>query len=278
MKDYNADLKIEYVPIETIYPYDNNPRINKGAIPALKESIKGFRFSNPITVDGNGVVISGHTRLEAAKALGMKKVPIIKRVDLTEEQAKALRLADNKVGELSEWDFDKLKIELGEMPTFDLESFGFDLSAFTDAEEIKGKTDDDYVPEIEDDQEPISKRGEVYLLGDHRLMCGNSTTRQDVDKLINGAKIDMVMTDPPYGISAEKMTMGSGKKGFYRGKDWDESRPNISVVFDLAPLVCVWGGNYFADKLPVTNDWLIWHKKMMGCRLVSASWRGQTSR
>ena len=98
----------------------------------------------------------------------------------------------------------------------------------------------------------------------HRLMCGDSTDKETVELLMNGNKADMVMTDPPYGINAEKMTMGTGKRDFHRGEDWDSERPDISMCFEIAPLVCIWGGNYFADKLPVTNDWLIWHKKNDG--------------
>ena len=127
MANYNADLKIEYVPVGDVKPYENNPRKNEAAIPALKESIRDFRFSQPISVDADGVVITGHTRLLAAKALGMETVPVIRRSDLTPEQVKALRIADNKVGELAEWDFDALKVELNGLPDFDLTALGFDM-------------------------------------------------------------------------------------------------------------------------------------------------------
>lgn len=116
---YNANLKIEYVPISSVKPYANNARVNDDAIPSLKASIKNFKFSNPISVDGDGVVIYGHSRLIAAKALGMATVPVIRRTDLTEKQVKAYRLADNKISEMSSWDFDKLDRELDAIASMD---------------------------------------------------------------------------------------------------------------------------------------------------------------
>lgn len=112
---------------------------------------------------------------------------------------------------------------------------------------------------------PEVKPGDVWALGRHRLMCGDSTDPRNIAILMNGKKADMVMTDPPYGINAVKMTMGRRNGKFYRGNNWDSSRPDIMFVFDIAPLVCIWGGNYFADILPITNDWLIWYKRNDNC-------------
>ena len=204
MANYNADLKIEYVPIGDVKPYENNPRKNEAAIPALKESIRDFRFSQPISVDADGVVITGHTRLLAAKALGMETVPVIRRSDLTPEQVKALRIADNKVGELAEWDFDALKVELNGLPDFDLTALGFDmdeLAKVLGSERREGQTDADDVPEVAENDPPKSRRGEVYRCGEHRLMCGDSADSDDWTALMDGEKGDMVFTDPPYGVA-----------------------------------------------------------------------------
>lgn len=202
----NAELKIEYVPIADVKPYEGNPRVNDAAIPALKESIKDFRFSQPITVDADGVVITGHTRLAAAKALGMETVPVMRRTDLTPEQVKALRLADNKVAELSEWDFDKLKVELADIPSLDMASLGFDLGelGLADADVgTGGQTDADDVPEVDEGEEAASKRGEVYLCGRHRLVCGDSTKAEDVGRVCREGEADMWLTDPPYNVAYE---------------------------------------------------------------------------
>ena len=204
MANYNADLKIEYVPVGDVKPYENNPRKNEAAIPALKESIRDFRFSQPISVDADGVVITGHTRLLAAKALGMETVPVIRRSDLTPEQVKALRIADNKVGELAEWDFDALKVELNGLPDFDLTALGFDmdeLAKVLGSERREGQTDADDVPEVAENDPPKSRRGEVYQCGEHRLMCGDSADSDDWTALTDGEKGDMVFTDPPYGVA-----------------------------------------------------------------------------
>lgn len=204
MANYNADLKIEYVPVGDVKPYENNPRKNEAAIPALKESIRDFRFSQPISVDADGVVITGHTRLLAAKALGMETVPVIRRSDLTPEQVKALRIADNRVGEIAEWDFDALKVELNCLPDFDPTALGFDmdeLAKVLGSERREGQTDADDVPEVAENDPPKSRRGEVYQCGEHRLMCGDSADSDDWTALMDGEKGDMVFTDPPYGVA-----------------------------------------------------------------------------
>lgn len=243
-----------------IHPYEKNPRKNDSAVKYVAESIKQFGFKVPIVIDSEGIIVAGHTRYKAAKKLKMQEVPCIVADDLTDEQIKAFRLADNKVAEKAEWDFDLLSSELEDLFDFDMAAFGFDDEEEEEApQEVEEDSFDAELP-----QETKVKPGDIYQLGRHRLMCGDSTDVCAVDKLMNGVKADMVMIDPPYGIKAEKMTMGAGKRDFHRGKDWDEERPDISIVFTLAPLVCIWSGNYFADKLPVTNDWLIWHKKNDG--------------
>ena len=187
---------IVYKETKDLIPYANNPRLNDNAVDAVAASIKEFGFKVPIVVDRENVIINGHTRLKAAHKLGLKQVPCIVADDLTPEQVKAFRLADNKTSELAEWDMDKLDIELGEIPDIDMSAFGFDIE-IDDIEEVP-EVKEDEAPEVKDG-EPKAKRGDIYQLGRHRLMCGDSTKQEDVDKLMNGVKADMVFTDPPYG-------------------------------------------------------------------------------
>lgn len=198
----NDNIKIIYKEIDELIPYINNPRNNTNAVNAVASSIKNFGFKNPIVIDDGNEIINGHTRMLAAKKLGLTKVPCILADDLSDEEKKAFRLADNKTSELAEWDFNLLDIEikeLGEMDLdFDMSDFGFEeLEELEDIEVVE----DDYNP----DEEIIykTKAGDVWLLGNHRLMCGDSTSIEDVDKLMNGNKADMVFTDPPYGMKKE---------------------------------------------------------------------------
>ena len=187
-------LKIEYVDINSIKPYKKNPRKNEEAIPYVMESIKQFGFKNPVILDKDNVIVAGHTRIESAKRLGITEIPCIYADDLTDEQIKAFRLADNKVGEIAEWDIDLLDTELDDILNIDMSDFGFDLDLEDEEEQ---EIIEDEVPEVP--EEPKAKLGDIYQLGNHRLMCGDSTKEEDVAKLMNGVKADMVFTDPPYG-------------------------------------------------------------------------------
>lgn len=257
-------MEIVQVSLTDIKPYKNNAKKHpQEQVDNVAESIRTLGWRQPIVLDKDGVIIIGHGRFLAAKKLGLETAPCHYALDLTNEQVKKLRLLDNKLNE-SEWDFDLLK----------LDSKGLDFSEYSldwgfDEEEKENVVEEDDVPEVNEKEPPITQVGDIWKLGNHRLMCGDSTNPHTVEKLINGDKVDMVMTDPPYGINAEKMTMGAGKKDFYRGDDWDSKRPDVLFLLDLAKNVCIWGGNYFADLLPVTNSWLCWHKKTMGARLVS---------
>ena len=252
-------MNIKNIKIGELTPYEKNTKKHDAKqIANVAESIRQYGFVQPLVVDAHNVVVIGHCRLLAAMKLNMTEVPCVCVDDLTDEQVRALRIVDNKSNE-SPWDFDLLGDELADI---DLSEFDFDFRIDL-PDEDKGIVEDE-APEVDEGAEPIAKLGDIWQLGRHRLMCGDSTDKKTVETLMNGNKADMVMTDPPYGINAEKMTMGTGKRDFHRGKDWDCERPDISILFDIAPLVCIWGGNYFADKLPVTNDWLIWHKKNDG--------------
>lgn len=213
------EMKIEYMDIDTLIPYENNPRNNDEAVKYVANSIKEFGFKNPIIIDKDNVVVAGHTRLKAAKNLGIKKIPVIRADDLTQEQIKAFRIADNKVSEIATWDLDKLNIELQDID-LDMCDFGFDdleigsLGLDSDQEIIE-----DEVPEVE--EEPKSKYGDIYQLGNHRLMCGDSTKIEDVEKLMNGKKSNIVFTSPPYNV---RHNVGYGnKKSRYMNDDDNRS-------------------------------------------------------
>ncbi|OPZ87358.1 MAG: DNA adenine methyltransferase YhdJ [Firmicutes bacterium ADurb.Bin419] len=195
------NINIVYKKIDELKPYKNNPRKNDKAVKAVADSIKEFGFKVPIIIDSNMEIIAGHTRLKAAKRLKYKEVPCIIADDLTPDQVRAFRLVDNKVGELAEWDIDLLNIELSEIE-LDLTPFDFKIEkTVNDIEE------DDFEVVLPD--EPKSKKGDIYILGNHRLMCGDSTNKDDVRKLMNGNQCDMIFTDPPYNVNYEG---GTGMK------------------------------------------------------------------
>ncbi len=190
------EIKIEYLDITEIVPYENNPRFNDEAVEQVANSIKEFGFKVPIVIDENNVIVTGHTRHKASKKLGLTKVPCIRATDLTPEQIKAFRLADNKVSDLASWDLEKLEMELDEI-SMDMSEFGFDLEI--DDIELMDDVKEDTVPEPP--KEPKSKLGDVYALGNHRLICGDSTDELVLKKLMDGKNADMVFCDPPYGYN-----------------------------------------------------------------------------
>ena len=194
-------MKIITKQLNKLIPYENNPRLNDNAVDAVANSIREFGFKVPIIITRDNVIVAGHTRLKAALKLGIDEVPCIVADDLTDAQIKAFRLADNKVGELAEWDFDKLDIEMEDLGDlgFNMEDFGFGLNTEDDAE----AKEDNYDVEsaYEEIEEPITKKGDIWILGKHRVMCGDSTSEFDVDKLMNGETADLLVTDPPYNVN-----------------------------------------------------------------------------
>ena len=181
--------------MKDIKPYEKNPRNNDNAVDKVAESIKQFGFKVPIVIDKDDVIIAGHTRYKAAQRLGLTEVPCIKADDLTPEQVKAFRLADNKVAEFSEWDFDLLQEELDALLDFDMSEFGFEEIEV----EILPTEQDDIVPDAP--KEPKAKLGDVYQLGEHRLVCGDTTMIDDIKKLMQDEVADMIFTDPPYNVN-----------------------------------------------------------------------------
>lgn len=178
-------MKVQNVSIQDIKPYENNPRDNDGGVDAVANSIKEFGWQQPIVVDKDNVIIVGHTRYKAAKKLGMKEVPVVVADKLSEEQVKAYRLADNKTGELTDWDDGLLDSELDDILNIDMSDFGFDID-MPDDEDNEAKEDDF---DEEPPAKPKSKLGQIYQLGRHRLMCGDSTKPEDVKKLVGGGEM-----------------------------------------------------------------------------------------
>lgn len=205
-------MQILMKPIGEIHPYDKNPRNNDEAVDAVAKSIKEFGWRAPIVVDKNMVIVAGHTRMKAALKLGLTEVPVHVAEDLTEEQIQAYRIADNKTGEIAEWNYDLLPIELKELQAggFDMSLLGFDTSELekllsdVNDEVAEGETDADVVPEVP--EEAASKPGEVYMLGEHRLMCGDSTKKEDTEKLMGSDLAVLYLTDPPYNVAVQGST------------------------------------------------------------------------
>lgn len=191
--------KIVMMSLTDLKAYDNNPRKNDAAVDAVANSIREFGFKVPVIIDSNNIIVCGHTRVKAAKKLGMEEVPCIVADDLTDDQIKAFRLADNKTSELAEWDLDKLSEEL-KFIDMDMLQFGFeDLEAQLERDVLEDDFDDDE----ELPTTPYAKRGDIFKLGRHTLMCGDSTIEEDVKTLVGGEVMDMAFTDPPYNINYE---------------------------------------------------------------------------
>lgn len=266
-------MKIKNTDINDIKAYDKNPRNNANSIDKVADSIAEFGFRQPIVVDEDMIVLAGHTRLLASKQLGLKKVPVHIAEGLTNAQKKAYRIMDNKSSEDSEWDKDLLNLEIKDLieDNYDLNMTGFTpeqidaLSVLTESI-LEGETDEDSVPEPP--KEPKSKLGDIYELGHHRLMCGDSISIDDVDKLMNGKKADMVFTDPPYGIDYQDIKKNHKKIA------GDESLSNVKdllsliLVLDIPMyLCCNWKcfsafeeAMHEAGKYP--KSCIVWDKKV----------------
>lgn len=265
-------MKIINLKIDVLKPYDKNPRKNKEAVKYVAESIKEFGFKQPIVIDKNNVIVCGHTRLLAAKQLGLKEVPCILADDLTEEQINAYRLVDNKTNEFAEWDNELLKEELFKLPSLNMKLFGFE----EEQKEEQIAEEDNY--EEPEQLESIVKKGQVWQLGNHRLMCGDSTDKEIVLKLMNGKKADLILSDPPYGMFLDtdfSSCLGSlGRKSNTRGNkydkvigDNDDFKPELITTFfdnfNYCKEIFLFGADYFAELLPNKNDgsWLVWDKR-----------------
>ena len=219
--------EIVMVPIEQIKPYERNPRLNDSAVEAVAKSIREYGFKNVILLDRDGVIIYGHTRWKAAKLVGLKELPCWYATDLSEQQVKEYRIADNSTGEIADWDLPLLKLELDDLPGFAAEAFGLDLSFLNNLdteEEPADAVDDGYEPEPP--EVPVSKPGQVYQLGKHRLMCGDSTKLEDVEKLVDGTPMALLLTDPPYNVNYH------GTAGSIENDNWSDEEAFLQFLKD----------------------------------------------
>lgn len=218
----STGLKVEQWAISKVKPYPGNPRKNDAAVGGVARSIELYGFRQPIVVDANGVVIVGHTRLKAAQKLGLAEVPV-HVADMPAKMAKAYRIADNKTSEASEWDVELLASELAELKNLDFDpaDLAFDEDGMSRALGTleQGLTDPDDIPEPPD--AATTQRGDLWILGDHRLMCGDSASAEDVDRLLDGAPIHLCNTDPPYNVKVEPRSnnaIAAGNSSFPEAK------------------------------------------------------------
>jgi DNA modification methylase len=253
-------MQIKEVAVDKLIPYAKNSRTHSPEqVGQIAASIKEFGFRNPILVDGVGI-IAGHGRLMAAQKLGLDKVPTIDCSDMTESQKKAYIIADNKLALNAGWDTAMLTIEMQELQVegFDLELLGFDdkeLNALLEPEIVDGLTDEDEVPELP--EEPKSKLGDIYILGNHRLMCGDSTSIDAVEKMMNGDKASLVVTDPPwnvaYGTNLANNAQGYKQRtimndNFETTQEWEDFLSGfmgniIAFTMKGCPIYCVMGAS-----------------------------------
>ena len=227
-----AKLTIEYVPIDSIRPYENNPRDNDAAVDAVARSIQEFGFKVPIILDANNEIVAGHTRYKAAKKRGMTEVPVIRAADLTPAQVRAFRIADNQTASLADWNYDLLEMELVALQDveFDLSLLAFperELEELLYPDGKQGLTDPDEIPEPPD--EAITQSGDLWILGDHRLLCGDSSKPEDVDRLLGGVAIQLVNTDPPYNVrrkaSSNLSVQGFAQEQVHSGEGGSGGKP-----------------------------------------------------
>lgn len=265
-----------------VRPYEKNPRKNDEAVKYVAESIKQFGFKVPIVIDNDGVIVAGHTRWKAAKKLGLKTVPCIVARDLTDEQIKAFRLADNKVAEKAEWDFDLLSSELDDLFDFDMTVFGFEEMSLGEEAEV---VEDDFDSELP--EEPKSKLGDIYQLGNHRLMCGDSTSVTDVEKLMGGQLADMLLTDPPYNVDYEggtkdKLTIKNDNLGNEEFRQFlVDAFSNADMAMKQGAVFYIWHADvegYNFRGAVIDTGWkvrqcLVWNKNSMVMGRQDYQWK-----
>lgn len=247
-----------------LVPYDRNPRKNDSAVKFVMNSIKRFGFKQPIVTDSNGVIIAGHTRHKAALKLGLKEVPVLIADDLTEEEANAYRIADNSTAEAAEWDYGLLD-ELLQDISIDMSEFGLEL--LNQVVDDSGDIVEAEVPDIPQESEPISKKGNMWKLGQHVLLCGDSTNDKDVSRLMGGGLANMCFTDPPYSYEYQSNRRIKSDK-------FDVLK-NDDRILDFMPMVKKYCHGFvfvctawkcltdwvpvFTEQMPLTNM-IIWNK------------------
>ena len=274
-------MQVERWPIDRLIEYARNPRKNDHAVDRVAAAIREFGFRVPVIAKSDGTVVDGHLRLKAAKKLGLETVPVMLADDMTDIQIKAFRLSVNKMAEMAEWDNELLALELadlGEMG-FDMDLTGFtldEISALTPEEIPPGLTDEDAVPEPP--AVPVTVLGDVWLLGRHRVMCGDSTSIDAVDKLLNGQEPNTMVTDPPYGVKLDQSwrdkalgdkAMGKGNKNLVANDEradwydvWALFRGNVAYVWHASSFTDVVMDSLRRADFEVKQQ-IIWNKSVM---------------
>ena len=280
-------MEIIYKKVQDLIPYINNSRTHsEEQVNQIVASINEFGFTNPLLIDEKDNIIAGHGRLLASKKLKMEQVPCIVLSGLTEAQKKAYIIADNKMALNAGWDDELLKIELENLKEldFDLELTGFNVDELDDifqAEEEQEVVEDDF--DIEPPEEPKAKLGDIYQLGNHRLMCGSSTDENNISELLNGVTPDLIYTDPPYGMNAVSKSGVLSEK--YDGDIMNDDDNTVAInsfllsrkMFKNAKQVW-WGANYYTECLPSSECWIVWDKNNGGsdqtdCELAWSNFR-----
>lgn len=279
-------MKIEKKKLTDLIPAPYNPRkSSKEEEENLAKSLKKFGVVEPIVFNKRtGYIVGGHFRVRELTKLGYEEVECV-IVDLSEEDERELNIRLN--ANTGDWDFENSDFD---WDFSELESWGLDMTGFDIEEEEKHLEAKEGNYEQPEQMQVDVVLGDLIEIGDHRLLCGDSTDVKAVSRLMDEEKADMI-TDPPYGIEANKQTLGKGKKEYYRGGDWDSETPDFFYLLELFEKVVIWGGNYFTDRLPVSNDWLCWHKKNddrsfsefelawsnlgCNCRILQHHWGGE---
>jgi DNA modification methylase len=280
-------VQIEQIGIVTLIPFAKNSRTHSDAqVAQIAASIREFGFTNPVLVDEANGIIAGHGRVLAARKLKLTEVPCIRLAHLTDAQKRAYVIADNKLALNAGWDEAMLKLELADLKAldFDLDLTGFntdEIDALLAEPGTEGLTDPDDTPEPP--VEPVTRLGDVWVCGQHRVMCGSATSVDDVQRLMAGASPDLIHTDPPYGMNA--VTKSSVLKERYKtdiiGDDNAETAKDaFRLIFGLYPDAkhIWWGANYYASALPDSECWLVWDKNngqsdQTDCELAWANFR-----
>ena len=280
-------IQITYKPIQDLIPYARNSRTHSEAqVAQIAASIREFGWTNPILLDGENGIIAGHGRVMAAQKLGETEVPTIELGHMTDAQKRAYIIADNKLALNAGWDDEMLALELSDLQDagYDLGLTGFDddeISKLFPEKVNEGLTDEDEAPPVP--EEPKTKLGDIYQLGNHRLMCGNSTFIDDVEKLMQGVYPDLVHTDPPYGMNA--VSKSSVLKKNYKTDILGDDTPDVAkdafnLIYGLYPDAkhIWWGANYYCSALPDSECWLVWDKDngqsdQTDCELARANFR-----
>lgn len=277
---------VERRSVESLIPYARNARTHSDEqVAQIAASIKEWGWTTPVLIDEDGQIIAGHGRVMAARKLGIEDIPVMIARGWTEAQRRAYVLADNQLAANAGWDMDLLKVEIGDL---NIEGFNLDLIGFDDKmlaglleEQTEGLTDEDAVPEVP--AEPVTVLGDVWKLGRHRLMCGDSTSIDAVERLMDGTKPDLIHTDPPYGMNA--VSKSSVLKKNYGTDIMGDNTPDVAkdafrLINGLYPEAkqIWWGANYYCSVLPDSECWLVWDKDNGGsdqtdCELAWANFR-----